>query len=1448
MAKNKNLYDAASIGTEDSRTFCRRVPSTYLGSSKTNTNLIKEVFANCVDEVVIGHGDVINVTIDTENNIYSIEDFGQGFLINEPGIDKSTGQPMTDGKTILQRCFDTLNTSGKTSEDGVYEGTSLGLNGIGAKLTNWLSLKLNVITHRDGQFEEITFKDGLFVKRKVGKSKRVPGTIVTWSPDPQFFAVNEPDMVMLKSHFEVIAALCPQLTINLDYNGEKITYKEPGGINSYVEKKVSGKELFSNRFMIERSIGKDTLNICMTYTSDYSENIDSYVNYGHTDSGAHIQAFHTAFTRAVNKYATDVGLLKKNDRNFNNAEIGEGLYVVFNMITTTAKYDAQNKSRIDDIDAKIINSVIGGDFATWLMNNPSDAKIITERALNARKAREAAQKAKEKIRDAANGKGAKSLFVDLPTKLSDAYPKNKKDRSNCELIICLKGDTKIKLLNGTSPTIESLVGQTNLWAYSTDNTGTMIPAKIKDVFKTQDVTDMIKLTFSDGSVVECTPEHKFLDRDTCSWIEAKDLVIGQSMFSMKFKTSETANTKDIPLVWIPANGEKWSRGKWEPVHQRVANYLNISHKFNGTYMNIHHKDSNKFNNDPSNLEYITNKNHLAIHNRINHDSGKMNYENKHFTDESRINMQTAVYRRSKDGIDRQRKAVSAAWADGKYANATWKNYNETNRFINSKDKTQINKVLKLIKSMLDNNIEVTKDNYNEYRKITNNKVVALYDKALSYFDSFEHMIESANNYNLKITNIEYITYTEAIPVYCLNIDNPFHSFVLDNGIITHNCEGDSAVSSINAVKNSEFQASYPIRGKILNCQKATPDKVYGNAEIANITKALGLDIDKTTGKLIYNEKKLRYSKIIIACFTGDTKVKALDGKSYTFKELVDSNVNSLWVYSMDNHGNVVPGLAKDIRIVNTTNELLEITLDNEEVIKCTPDHYFLTAEGNYVMAKDLNVEDSLMPLYIKESTDGHLLYFNRNTGNYDKVHTMVAMNVLSNEYKDALYRLSIEDHLPHQNSVVVHHKNVLDSNNKTNNDPNNLEWLTNKEHFKLHGSYGYTAYNVSDKHKNRISELHKQGKYKNNNWRDNGYNGSEKHINDIKQAAKRGSYDHGWDHWNFSNEHKDVISNVNKSDIHILSVKRSYVGKTLKFLEINNIPFDEINYNFYRTRNAVRYSQLNELFSSMNELMEYYNSREFSLDVYNPLYDFNDYTKKEQCKQSIAFAIKQLLNRNLVFNEENYDNIAEYLETRAARVRVIPYRYITKFYDSYDEAYNAGCYYNHSIKSIKRIKVENEPVYCMNVEKYHNFALDSGVFVKNCDEDTDGYAISSLLLTVFNWLCPELIENGHIYRVHGALFKATFNDKSYILFQTENELELWKKTNTKAYTLSRAKGLGELTKDETYEQLVNPVTRNLHRLVTDNMEEFNKYLEMFEGTDVNARRDYLEDHFNDYDD
>ena len=120
---------------------------------------------------------------------------------------------------------------------------------------------------------------------------------------------------------------------------------------------------------------------------------------------------------------------------------------MFNITTTTAKYDAQNKSHIDDIDTTIINSVLSGDFATWLLNNKADAKAIVENALIERKARENAQKARDKTREVANGKGAKSIFADLPTKLSDAYPRNKKDRSNCELFIC-EGDSAGSSIKG----------------------------------------------------------------------------------------------------------------------------------------------------------------------------------------------------------------------------------------------------------------------------------------------------------------------------------------------------------------------------------------------------------------------------------------------------------------------------------------------------------------------------------------------------------------------------------------------------------------------------------------------------------------------------------------------------------------------------------------------------------------------------------------------------------------------------------------------------------------------------------------------------------------------------------------------------------------------------------------------------------------------------------------
>ena len=428
--KNKTLYTENSIVSETPREFCRRVPSTYLGSSKTNTNLIKELYANSVDEVVLGHGDTINVIADIDKNKYVVQDFGQGFLINA-GIDEK-------GRTILQRSFEVMNTSGKTTTEGVYSGTSLGVNGVGAKASNWLSTKLIVRTVRDGKYEKLWYKDGLFENREVGKANEPSGTVVEWYPDPQFFTTNEPDYNFLLVFFEEVSALIPNLTTNFTYiNGGKKkehTFHIPDGINYLVTERVGDKELFSNRFIVDRTMGSEKISMCLTYTSDYSEKIVSFVNLGKTEGGDHISAFKSVFTRTINKYAQETNKLKAKEKNLTSNELMEGLYVIFNVTTTTVKYDAQNKNVVDYIDTTLINQTISGDFATWLMNNPNEADIIIDRALVARRAREASKKAKEKIRETAK-KDKTSLFGDFPTTLAEAYPKNRNDRSACEVII-----------------------------------------------------------------------------------------------------------------------------------------------------------------------------------------------------------------------------------------------------------------------------------------------------------------------------------------------------------------------------------------------------------------------------------------------------------------------------------------------------------------------------------------------------------------------------------------------------------------------------------------------------------------------------------------------------------------------------------------------------------------------------------------------------------------------------------------------------------------------------------------------------------------------------------------------------------------------------------------------------------------------------------------------------
>ena len=154
MSKAK-VYTEESIQSLSPLEFTRLRPGVYCGSTEYSTQLLIEIVSNAVDEFKAGHGNTIKIDI-LDNNTIIVEDNGQGFIPNSI---------REDGKTVLEASFSVLNTSGKYTEDGVYEGTALGLNGIGSKLCCYLSHWLEVSTWRDGKYEHIWFKEGVFNKR-----------------------------------------------------------------------------------------------------------------------------------------------------------------------------------------------------------------------------------------------------------------------------------------------------------------------------------------------------------------------------------------------------------------------------------------------------------------------------------------------------------------------------------------------------------------------------------------------------------------------------------------------------------------------------------------------------------------------------------------------------------------------------------------------------------------------------------------------------------------------------------------------------------------------------------------------------------------------------------------------------------------------------------------------------------------------------------------------------------------------------------------------------------------------------------------------------------------------------------------------------------------------------------------------------------------------------------
>ena len=397
----KNDYTKESIQSLTPREHVRKRPSMYCGDTSTPNQLMMELFSNALDEHNIGHGDIIDVLID-KSGLCSIEDFGQGFLVDEM---------REDGKTVFQAAFDTMNTSGKYTDDGVYEGSSLGLNGIGTKLVTYLSKNVVAETVRDGKWECNSFSDGVLYSHKSGDAKETAhtGTTVTYLPDEQFFDTDKTSVSFFKKFFNDITCICPTLTVVL--NGEKISHSSIEDMLD--EKRGKDIEIVGNHFVMNT----DKINLAMTFTSGSQTKIIPYVNYGITSSGPHITGIKSTLTRVFNNWAKENNILTAKDKNLDGAAIQEGIILVCNINSKGVKYNAQVKDDIIDMDTSF-TTALGQQLEVWLDSNPEDAKAILEKAILARKAAEAAKRARAAVKN--NKKRGNKVKILNPDKLKDA--------------------------------------------------------------------------------------------------------------------------------------------------------------------------------------------------------------------------------------------------------------------------------------------------------------------------------------------------------------------------------------------------------------------------------------------------------------------------------------------------------------------------------------------------------------------------------------------------------------------------------------------------------------------------------------------------------------------------------------------------------------------------------------------------------------------------------------------------------------------------------------------------------------------------------------------------------------------------------------------------------------------------------------------------------------------
>jgi DNA gyrase subunit B len=433
MTGSASSYDAADITVLEGLEAVRKRPGMYIGSTGVMGlhHLVYEVVDNSVDEALAGFCTKVSVTVHPDNSV-TVTDDGRGIPV---AVMEKEGLP------AVQVVLTVLHSGGKFGDGGGYK-VSGGLHGVGVSVVNALSEQLHVEIRRDGHVFTQDYVRGA-PQSELVEGEKLPagaptGTTVTFLPDADVFETLDLDFLTLEERLRETAFLTRALEISIvdeRAEGHSATFRYEGGIEDFVSYLNENKETVHRKVIFfSGESDEGAAEVAMQWNSSYQESIHSFANNINTrEGGSHMSGFRSALTRTLNKYARDHGLLKEKEDNLSGEDVREGLTAVISVKLRDPQFEGQTKTKLGNPGmAGFVESIVNTGLGEFLEENPSEARAVIMKSVQAQRAREAARKA----RDLTRRKSALENST-LPGKLADC---SIKDPSLAELFV-VEGDS-----------------------------------------------------------------------------------------------------------------------------------------------------------------------------------------------------------------------------------------------------------------------------------------------------------------------------------------------------------------------------------------------------------------------------------------------------------------------------------------------------------------------------------------------------------------------------------------------------------------------------------------------------------------------------------------------------------------------------------------------------------------------------------------------------------------------------------------------------------------------------------------------------------------------------------------------------------------------------------------------------------------------------------------------